>query len=124
MRVLMILVLALRRRIFFLRGGIRRGQRFDIQVSALPESSTTSLAQGDLFQTELRIYGANPADYPDHLRRLQDTLERHPNDPVLLFLQGYVLWFDDRQNDARPFFEKAAPLVPDRRDIDRFLQVK
>ena len=46
----------------YLPPGVRKGQRFDIQVSALPESSTTSLAQGDLFQTELRVFGANPAD--------------------------------------------------------------
>jgi hypothetical protein len=46
----------------YLPPGIRRGQRFDIQVSSLPDSDTTSLAQGDLFQTDLRIMGANPND--------------------------------------------------------------
>ena len=46
----------------YLPPGIRRGQRFDIQVSALPDNDTTSLAQGDLFQTDLRIMGANPND--------------------------------------------------------------
>lgn len=46
----------------YLPPGVRKGQRFDVQVSALPDSGTTSLAQGDLFQTDLRIMGANPLD--------------------------------------------------------------
>jgi hypothetical protein len=46
----------------YLPPGIRKGQRFDVQVGALADSGTTSLAQGDLFQTELRILGANPID--------------------------------------------------------------
>jgi hypothetical protein len=46
----------------YLPPGVRKGQRFDIQVSALADSATTSLAQGDLFQTELRIRGADPID--------------------------------------------------------------
>lgn len=46
----------------YLPPGVRKGQRFDIQVSAIPDNNTTSLAQGDLFQTELRIMGANPVD--------------------------------------------------------------
>ena len=59
------------------------------------------------------------ADYASLLRD-HIALSCHCIDRI--FLQGYVLWFDDRQTDARAFFEKAAPLVPDRRDIDRFLQ--
>ncbi len=46
----------------YLPPGVRKGQKFDIQVSALADNNTTSLAQGDLFQTELRILGANPHD--------------------------------------------------------------
>lgn len=46
----------------FLPPGVRKGQRFDVQVSAIPDSDTTSLAGGDLLQTELRIMGANPND--------------------------------------------------------------
>src|SRR5215218_1213837 len=33
--------------------GIREGEFFDINVSALPESSVTSLARGDLYRTDL-----------------------------------------------------------------------
>lgn len=37
--------------------GARRDQRVDVQVSALPESSTSSLAGGVLFLTDLRVRG-------------------------------------------------------------------
>jgi hypothetical protein len=46
----------------YLPPGVRRGQNFDVQVSALSDSHTSSLAGGDLYETELRILGANPAD--------------------------------------------------------------
>jgi hypothetical protein len=46
----------------YLAPGARKGQPFDVQVSALPESNTRSLAGGDLFETDLRVMGANPMD--------------------------------------------------------------
>lgn len=39
--------------------GARKGQFCDARVSALSESNTTSLAHGDLYETELRVNGAN-----------------------------------------------------------------
>jgi hypothetical protein len=42
--------------------GVRQKQTFDVEVSAVPESKTTSLAGGDLYQTDLRQGGANPMD--------------------------------------------------------------
>jgi hypothetical protein len=39
--------------------GAREGQMFDVQVSALEQSYTTSLAHGQLFATDLRVNGAN-----------------------------------------------------------------
>ncbi len=35
---------------------------FDIRVTALPESEATSLAHGVLYETDLKVNGANPAD--------------------------------------------------------------
>ncbi len=35
---------------------------FDVKVSALPESDTTSLAHGDLYLTDLKVNGANPLE--------------------------------------------------------------
>jgi hypothetical protein len=68
------------------------------------------------------LYGPAKNELVSHLQQLSATGAAHPDDPVLLFLQGVVLWFDGRRDEARPLFEKAAPRVPDRRDIDRFLQ--
>lgn len=40
--------------------GARRGQRFDIQVSALPGNDTSSLSHGVLYRTDLKVDGADP----------------------------------------------------------------
>ena len=42
----------------FIPPGARANQTFDVQVSALETSSTTSLAHGQLFETDLRVNGA------------------------------------------------------------------
>src|SRR2546427_813882 len=42
--------------------GAREYDRFDVQVSALKESNTTSLAHGLLWRTELKRNGANTID--------------------------------------------------------------
>ena len=42
--------------------GARKGQRVDAVCQALPQSSTASLAGGTLYQSELRLMGANPMD--------------------------------------------------------------
>ncbi len=42
--------------------GIRKGQRFDIQVGAIKDSTSTSIAGGDLWRTDLRLNGADPRD--------------------------------------------------------------
>jgi hypothetical protein len=68
------------------------------------------------------LYGPANNELALHLQQLAAARAAHPDDPVLLFLQGVVLWFDGRQDDARLLFEKAAPRVADRRVIDRFLQ--
>jgi hypothetical protein len=68
------------------------------------------------------LYGPNVGDHAEHLRRLEEALARHPDDPVLLFLYAYELWFDGRQDEARPLFQKAAPLVADPWFIERFLK--
>ena len=40
--------------------GVRKGQTFDVIVQALPNNSTSSLAGGELYLTDLKIDGANP----------------------------------------------------------------
>jgi Flp pilus assembly protein TadD len=71
----------------------------------------------------LDLYGDNLVEYPDHLGRLEDALRRTPDDPALLFLYGYQLWFDGRQEEAVPLFRKALPGFGDKAVIERFLQV-
>jgi len=46
----------------YLAPGARPGDRFDLQVSALKESSTSSLAHGVLYRTDLKKNGANNVD--------------------------------------------------------------
>jgi tetratricopeptide (TPR) repeat protein len=72
----------------------------------------------------LELCGQHVAAYPEHLRRLEDTLTKHPNDAALLFLFAYQLWFDGRKDEARALFQKARPGVPDPTLVDRFLQAK
>lgn len=70
------------------------------------------------------MYGPNAADFDDQLKQLRAALTRFPDDPVLLFLLAYQLWFDERQDEARQLFQRARPLVPDKTFIDRFLDAK
>jgi hypothetical protein len=67
------------------------------------------------------LYG-EAADYTDHLRNLEDALTASPNDPVLLFLTAYQLWFDGREEDAVKLFQRAARVAADRSFSDRFLR--
>jgi hypothetical protein len=72
----------------------------------------------------LELYGPHVAAYPEHLRRLEDTRTKFPNDAVLLFLSAYQLWFDGRKDEARPLFQRARPGVADPGVVDRFLKAK
>jgi thioredoxin-like negative regulator of GroEL len=68
------------------------------------------------------LYGSHAADYSRHLERLEQTLARHPDDPDLLFLYAYQLWFDGRKDEARLLFERALPRAADPGVINRFLR--
>jgi hypothetical protein len=67
------------------------------------------------------LYGANAADYGEHRAELQEALKRRPDDPVLLFLSAYQLWFDGQEDEARRLFGQARKLVTEPRFIDLFL---
>lgn len=67
------------------------------------------------------LYQEHPAEFDLHLKRLDEALRRHPDDPALLFLYAYHLWFDGRQAEARPLFQRAARLVTAPFFIDLFL---
>jgi hypothetical protein len=70
----------------------------------------------------LQLYGAHVAEYPDHIRRLEDTLAANPDDPVLLFLTAYQLWFDGRRDESRRLFQRALPGAANPGIIHRFLR--
>jgi tetratricopeptide (TPR) repeat protein len=72
----------------------------------------------------LAMYAVNMVEFPEHLRHLEETLAQHPDDPVLLFLYAYTLWFDGRRDEARPLFRKAAEAAPGDPGIQRFLEFR
>lgn len=74
----------------------------------------------------LELYGPNPADWPENLQALEEALKGEPENPALLFLYAHQLWLDGRQDEAIPFFQKAARFAPekDRPFINRFLKAR
>jgi hypothetical protein len=68
------------------------------------------------------LYGPNAADFEEDLTELAHALAAYPDDPVLLFLSGYQLWFDDRRDEARRYFLRAKPGLADPHLCDWFLQ--
>src|SRR5262249_40252791 len=70
------------------------------------------------------VYGPNAEDFTAHFQQLQEALAKRRNDPVLLFLTAYQLWFDGREDEARPLFQRALPLVAEPRFIQMFLQAQ
>lgn len=70
----------------------------------------------------LALYGDHGNDYAEQIRLMEDLVLATPNDPVILFLAAYQLWFDGRREEARPLFERAAPAMPDPGMTERFLQ--
>jgi Tetratricopeptide repeat len=70
------------------------------------------------------LYGDNADDFAEHRRLLREALARYPEDPDLLFLQGYFLWFDGRQDEAVGLLRRAADLGADRAAVERFLEAR
>jgi hypothetical protein len=71
----------------------------------------------------LELYGANVADYSDHLFMLETILKAQPNDADLLFLMGYQRWFDGRKDEARTLFLQALRQGAKPAGIQPFLNV-
>lgn len=69
----------------------------------------------------LDLYGP-VADYAAHQMNLEKVLADHPDDPLLLFLYAYQLWFDGRRVEARPVLERLAPDFQPKDIIERFLK--
>lgn len=61
-------------------------------------------------------------EYTDHMKTLAQAVERHPFDPELLFVYGYLLWFDGRADEASLYFSRALPRAKDPKPIQLFLR--
>jgi hypothetical protein len=66
------------------------------------------------------LYGQNPEDYTELLLTLERVQSKLPNDPVLLLLRGYALWFDGQKDQAAALFRRALK-GPDRAAVERFM---
>jgi hypothetical protein len=70
------------------------------------------------------LYGLNPDDFSEQLKRLAGAFARYADDPFLAFLYAYELWFDNRKDEARLIFQRARALADDPSFSERFLQSK
>ncbi|HEV3084819.1 MAG TPA: tetratricopeptide repeat protein [Gemmataceae bacterium] len=136
------------REAFAAREYSRAERRFQDAVTALPQEAPAyfllaqaQFAQGKYQEAVLAIqaglrlnsnwpaalfwprdlYEGNVADYVAQIKTLTETQTRYGDDPVLLFLIGYELWFDDRRDEARVFFKRAAAKSPDPTFCYRFV---
>jgi hypothetical protein len=67
------------------------------------------------------LYGNNLGLFDLHLQELKNTLDLRPQDPALLFLYGYQLWFDGRRGEATPILERAIERSQNPEPIQTFL---
>jgi Tetratricopeptide repeat len=93
--------------------------KYDQAVSAIQAGMRLEPDWPSVSFRPVTLYGDNVTDLPEHLQALEDALGRQPDDPALLFLFAYELWFDGRRDEARPLFERAA--VFDKTFSERFL---
>jgi hypothetical protein len=61
-------------------------------------------------------------DYAETIEALETTRKRHPDEPLLQFLAGYMRWLDGRREEARDLFRqaRAAGFAPEA--IEAFLK--
>jgi hypothetical protein len=74
------------------------------------------------FNPRKELYKGAEPDFVEHLERLHETHKKSPDNPTYLFLYAYALWFDGRQADAVPLFQRARDRAADKTYIDAFLK--
>ena len=70
---------------------------------------------------DLRAWYARPAEYDADMKALQAASAARPNDPGLLFLHGYQLWFLGDRKEAAVLFRKASARTKENAIVERFL---
>jgi hypothetical protein len=75
-----------------------------------------------LFRPRRELYQNNEAERDVQLGRLEAAVTDLPNSDPLLFLLGYVLWFDGRRAEALPILRRARDLTADPTYLDQFLK--
>ncbi|MFO0878562.1 MAG: tetratricopeptide repeat protein [Gemmataceae bacterium] len=88
-----------------------------------------ALVQGLLLRPDWPLSDYRPlelydeaAEYSAHLQAAQQAWQRHPADPCLLFVVGYLLWFDGRRDEASDLFRRLLPLPQEGRSAELFLR--
>jgi hypothetical protein len=75
----------------------------------------------DIGPPTIAIYGNRRVDFDLHRQLLTNAGANAPTDATLQFLNAYVAWFDDREDEARRIFASLRSLVADPAVIDLFL---
>lgn len=102
----------------FIPPGARKGQKFDVYVSALDGNNTSSLAHGRLYDTELKVLGAN-VQQPGFAI---DTWAKGAGD--LFVNPAYALRDPSSDAEARQSLRQAAILGGGRVQMDRPLVLR
>ncbi|TMQ34632.1 MAG: tetratricopeptide repeat protein [Planctomycetota bacterium] len=75
----------------------------------------------DAFFWPRDLYEIHWQDFDANMKRLADVIARYPDDPVLLFLYAYHLWFDGRRDETRGYFLRADAAAAGPKRGTRFL---
>lgn len=74
------------------------------------------------FQLKKELYQGQEDEWILQRKWLEEARSRRPNDPSLMFLQAYQLWFDGQRPEAAKLFREARNLAADPFFIDQFLR--
>jgi hypothetical protein len=74
------------------------------------------------FRPRTELYRDNLEDWLAQRDQLDDAISRKPQDATLLFLRGYLAWFEGQRQQGINWFLRARPLTADPRWIDLFLK--
>jgi hypothetical protein len=74
------------------------------------------------FEPRVELYADQDDAWREHRRRLEEAQRLNPKNADLLFLLGYLAWFDNERGVAADYFRQSRALAADPRWCDAFLQ--